>query len=85
LSYWLGRRLIKVKYIGITNLIAQKELQPELIQDDASSAGIAEKIVDMMRDQDGLRQVEAELMRVRGLLGDSGASDRVARIALNLS
>jgi lipid-A-disaccharide synthase len=85
LSYWLGRRLIKVKYIGITNLIAQQELQPELIQDDASPAGIAEKIVDMMRDQDGLRQVEAELMRVRGLLGDSGASDRVARIALNLS
>ena len=84
-SYWLGKRLIKVKHIGITNLIAQKELQPELIQDDASPAGIAEKIVNMIRDRDGLRQGEAELMRVRDLLGGAGASDRVARIALNLS
>ena len=84
LSYWLGKRLIKVKYIGITNLIAQKELQPELIQDDASPAGIAEKMVSMMRDLDGLRQGEAELMRIRDLLGGAGASDRVARITLDL-
>jgi lipid-A-disaccharide synthase len=43
LSYWIGKRLIKVKHIGIANLIAQKELQPELIQDDASPQNIAEQ------------------------------------------
>ena len=84
LSYWLGKRLIKVNYIGITNLIVQKELQPELIQDDASPTGIAEKIVNMLHDRDGLRQVESELLRVRDLLGGAGASARVARIALSL-
>jgi lipid-A-disaccharide synthase len=84
LSYWLGKRLIKVNYIGITNLIVQKELQPELIQDNASPSGIAQKIVSMIHDRDGLRQVETELLRVRDLLGGAGASERVARIALSL-
>jgi lipid-A-disaccharide synthase len=84
LSYWLGKRLIKVNYIGITNLIVQKELQPELIQDHASPSGIAQKIVSMIHDRDGLRQVETELLRVRDLLGGAGASERVARIALSL-
>ena len=84
LSYWLGKRLIKVKYIGIVNLIVQKELLPELIQDNVSPQTIAETVTRMIADQDTLNQMKAELLRVKGLLGGAGASDRVARIALRL-
>ena len=48
LSYWLGKRLIKVKHIGIVNLIVQKELLPELIQDNASPQTIAETVTAMI-------------------------------------
>ena len=84
LSYWLGKRLIKVKHIGIVNLIVQKELLPELIQDDASPQIIAETVTAMINDQERLRQIKEELFRVRDHLGGAGASDRVAKIALDL-
>jgi lipid-A-disaccharide synthase len=83
-SYWLGKRLIKVKHIGITNLIVEKELQPELIQDDASPQNIAEAVTTMISDRERLSRLKEELLRVRDLLGGSGASDRVATIALDL-
>ena len=84
LSYWLGKRLIKVKHIGIVNLIVQKELLPELIQDNASPQTIAETVAAMIGDQERLKQIEKELFCIRDRLGGAGASDRVARIALNL-
>ncbi|WP_419663909.1 LpxB: lipid-A-disaccharide synthase [Desulfosarcina variabilis str. Montpellier] len=83
-SYWLGRRLIKVKHIGIVNLIVQKSLLPELIQDDASPENIAGKIIQMVNDPRLYMQITDALSHVRKRLGGSGASDRVARIALNL-
>jgi lipid-A-disaccharide synthase len=84
LSYWLGKRLIKVKHIGIVNLIAQKELQPELIQDEASPQAIARTATAMIDNPERLKQMKKELVNIRDLLGGTGASDRVARIALNL-
>ena len=84
LSYWLGKRLIKVKHIGIVNLIVQKELLPELIQDKASPQTIAETVTTMLNDQERLRQIQKELVGIRDHLGGAGASDRVARIALSL-
>jgi len=84
ISYWLGRRLIKVKHIGIANLIAQKELQPELIQDDASPQRIAKTVTTMMSEPERLMQIREKLLGVRDLLGGAGASDRVAKIAWEL-
>lgn len=83
-SYWLGKRLIKVKHIGIVNLIVQKTLLPELIQDDASPEQIAQKVIHMIGDPRLYMQITEELSHVRKRLGGAGASDRVARIALNL-
>jgi lipid-A-disaccharide synthase len=84
LSYWLGKRLIKVKHIGMVNLIVQKELLPELIQDNASPQTIAETVTAMIDDPSRLRRIEKELTGIKEHLGGAGASDRVARIALDL-
>lgn len=84
LSYWLAKRLIKVKHIGIVNLIVNKKLLPELIQENAAPRPIAETVTDMLTDQEKLRQIKAELSGVKNLLGGAGASDRVAGIALDL-
>ena len=84
LSYWLGKRLIKVKHIGIVNLIARKEVLPELIQDDASPQTIAETVNDMVADPARLEQIKKQLLSMKDKLGGAGASDRVAAIALDL-
>ena len=84
LSYWLGKRLIKVKHIGLVNLIVQKELLPELIQEHASPESIAKTVTGMIKDREKLRHIKKELLGVKDLLGGAGASDRVAGIALDL-
>ncbi len=83
-SYWLGKRLIKVKHIGIVNLIVQKDLMPELIQDDASAHNIASKTIHLISHPQLYKQIKKELQHVRKRLGGAGASERVARIALML-
>ena len=83
-SFWLGKRIIRVKYIGWPNLIAGKEIAPELIQDDVSPGNIARIASSMLRDKPGLLNVRKELGAVAKSLGAPGASRRAARIALRL-
>jgi len=85
ISYWLGKRLIKVKHIGIVNLISQKELMPELIQDDASPENIARAVTDLARNWRRRQRIVTELTGIRARLGGAGASDRVASIAMRLA
>ncbi len=83
-SYWLGKRLIKVKHIGIVNLIAQKEIMPELIQEDVSPRMIAAEITRLASDYNAYMLTRNALLNVRKRLGEKGASQRLARIALSL-
>ena len=83
-SYQLGKRLIKVKFIGIVNLIAQKKILPELIQDAASPHNIAKTAVSMLSDSDKLMKTRRHLLKIRERLGGVGASERVASIAIKL-
>jgi lipid-A-disaccharide synthase len=43
-TYWIGRRLIQVKWIGMVNLIANQELCPEFIQHEARPTAMAEAL-----------------------------------------
>lgn len=83
-SYWLGRALIKVKHIGLANLIAGKEIVPELVQKAASPENIAETVSKMLGDVSGIESLRKELLGLRDALGGPGASNRVADIALNM-
>jgi lipid-A-disaccharide synthase len=83
-SYWLGKTLIKVRHIGLANLIAGKEILPELIQKDATPRTLAGLCDRMLVDTDYRNRIQMECSRVRTLLGGKGASDRTAAIALGL-
>jgi lipid-A-disaccharide synthase len=84
LSYRIGKALIRVKHISLVNLIAGRELVPELIQDQANPANIAAVAAGMLADSRRLAFLRAELLTIRSLLGGGGASARVAAIALEL-
>lgn len=83
-SYWLGRLLIRVKYIGLINLIADRPLVPELIQDQVSPETIARTAAELLGDDNRLKQIRRELLAARQALGGPGASQRVADIALEI-
>ena len=84
LSYWLGKRLIRVKYIGWPNLIAGKEIVPELIQDAATPERMTAVAASMLQNKSALAQMRNELGIVARSLGAPGASQRAAKIALNI-
>ena len=83
-SFWLGRVLVRVSNIGLVNLVAGRQLVPELVQDDACAENIALAVERLLNDQAGLSQLRQQLLALRDVLGGAGASDRVAEIALGM-
>jgi lipid-A-disaccharide synthase len=84
LSYQLGKALIRVPHIGLVNLIAGKRLAPELIQQQASPEAIAKEALTLLNSPERLEGIKTELGEVARRLGASGASDKVAQIAIDL-
>ena len=78
-SYWIAKLFIKVKYVGLANLIVDDEVMPELLQNDATPEKISKKALYML---DNLFYFKNQLQMVRKLLGKEGASKRAANIAV---
>lgn len=83
-SYWMGRMLIKVPYIGLVNLIAGEQVVPEVIQDEVTPRRLADETTRLLVDGDARRRVKKKLEAVRQALGDGGASQKTAQIAMEL-
>lgn len=81
LTYFLGKLVVKIKYAGLANLIVNREIMPEFIQDTASPQNIARSALGMLANPSPYIQ---DLKEVRLRLGRPGAPARCARIILNL-
>ena len=80
LSYFIGIRLVDVKHVGLVNIVAGKDVAPELIQDAVTPERIAEGISVLLRDPAHALQVKTELEKIKTKLGAGGASGRAASV-----
>src|SRR4051812_18668489 len=78
-THALGRRLIRVEYLAMPNLLAGEKIYPEFIQDQATGSNLAAAALELMRDEKQRAEIRAKLDAVIGSLGEPGASDRAAR------
>ncbi|ADH85515.1 lipid-A-disaccharide synthase [Desulfurivibrio alkaliphilus] len=83
-TYLVGRLLVKVPYVTLVNLVAKREVIPELIQHQAEPATISREIVELLTNQSRRRAMLQDLAEVRQKLGGGGASQKAAELALSL-
>jgi lipid-A-disaccharide synthase len=83
-TYRLGKLLVKVKYFSLVNLIGEKTIVPELLQDEANPDRISEELLKLMYDEKERQKIETGFQKVKQKLGSAGASERAAQLALRL-
>jgi len=81
-TYRLARWLIRVKWIGLVNLVAGRSVVPEIIQDEATAERLSREVSRFLSDQRAYREMKDNLQQVRRALGEPGASRRAATVVL---
>ena len=82
ITAWFIRPLVRVRWVSLVNLIAGREVVPELMQGAATAEGLAAAVLPLL-DPDGepARHQRLGFADVRHRLGGPGASERLASIA----
>ena len=79
LTYYVGKRVIKgVKHLGLANIIADKDVMPELIQDDFTPIRAADLLVRYLTDNEARARAVSDLDATNAKLGSGDASVRAA-------
>lgn len=84
LTYLIGKLMIKVKNIGLVNLVAQKRVVSELIQNNVTPERIAFEVLKILEDRELYSSIKNELAWVKDKLGEPGASFKAAKIATGM-
>ena len=78
INYAIARRVVRLRHIGLPNIVAGEEVAPELIQHDLTAEALASRLALWLGDP-AARAAARERLRVVGeRLGGPGASDRAA-------
>jgi lipid-A-disaccharide synthase len=84
MTYLAGRLLIRVKYLGMPNVLADREIVPEFIQHRARAGVLAEAVANLLSDFERRQRMISELDESVARLGGRGASERAACAVLHL-
>lgn len=84
LTYQVARRVVKIKHIGLCNIVAGRSLVKELIQEQANPEAIAAEITAIITNSAYRTAMTAELATIREKLGGGGAAARTAALAIDI-
>jgi lipid-A-disaccharide synthase len=83
LTYLLALKLVKVPFFSLVNIVAEKEVVPELIQRDVNGDRIAAEVRKMIEPAN-YERITRELAEIRARLGEEGASRRAAEAIMSV-
>jgi len=78
LTYWVVKMIIQVPYISLVNLVADKEVVRELIQDAFSLSNLEKELIDILPGAPGRQRVMQGYAAIKETLGPTHASERAA-------
>jgi lipid-A-disaccharide synthase len=83
-SYQIAKRLVKIRYISLVNLIMDKQIVKELIQDELNVANLTRELDSILHNKERLDQIKADYANLKGLLQQQGnASETAAGIIVD--
>ncbi|MFT5123754.1 MAG: lipid-A-disaccharide synthase [Candidatus Omnitrophota bacterium] len=84
LTYAIGKRVVKIPYIGMVNIIAGREICPEFIQEAARAERIAPALITLLEDEIVRAEMKDGLKNVFATLADAGERSGGSLIAEDL-
>lgn len=85
ISHAIARRLVRLEYIGLANIVAGRGVVREFLQEQADPDNIAEEVLRILLDEDYRQGIKEGLADIRAKMGEPGCSARVAHIASEMS
>ena len=82
LSWLLTKKMVKVKFASMANMIAEELVFPELLQNKANKKNIIIHIKKMLTDKKYLYEIQNKMQSIQNKIGKSGASKKAAYVIL---
>ena len=79
ISYWIGKRIVKLPFISLVNLILNREVVKELIQKDCSLKNLSQELKRLLNVEEQ-EKTKKEYRQLKSLLGKGGASNKAASL-----
>lgn len=83
ISFSIAKRLVKVKFISLANLIMDREIVKELIQQEFNSANLKVELDKILFDTNNRSTMIANFAELKKMLGGAGASKRTAELMMS--
>jgi len=85
ISFWMATKIVKVKYISLVNLIMDKPVVTELIQDELTEANLKKALSRILHDAAYIKELKKDYETLWHKLGDSHASSLAAKEIITLA
>jgi lipid-A-disaccharide synthase len=83
LSYQIGKRLVKVKYISLVNLIMDKLVVKELIQNDLTVDGLRKELEELLTNENRRKEIKVDYAALKQLLSKGGHASATAAASIH--
>lgn len=84
-TYFIGKAVVKVDFLGIVNILAGREVVKELLQHQANPVALSKELTRLLESPDTRRALQAELADIVSRLGEPGSHKRAALAILKLT
>ncbi len=84
ISYSIGKRFVRIRRIGLPNIILNQNLCPELVQDDLSPEAVFNNVEQILNDAVYNSYIRTELQKLIALLSDKKPSEEIPPIVKEL-
>ncbi|MDD4309569.1 MAG: lipid-A-disaccharide synthase [Candidatus Cloacimonetes bacterium] len=84
ISYLIGRFFVRIKRIGLPNIVLDADILPELVQSEMTAENIYRKAEAILTDAEHNKSIRQELYKLRGMLSDKRPSQEIPKIVASL-